>query len=239
MKIVCSSDWHGDHVTHGVRRFAEVEAAVHETVDRAIEEQADVYAFLGDLCNPDSGSSVFRVVRLAVEAASKLAARGIWSIWIAGNHDVVEDGSGETTLTPLSGLALERVVVCEKPRVFPIDSGGRRVWFLALPYTATSHAYDPASFVSALHPEIPKADLVTLAHMTEIAGVEPGEETLEMSRGRGVPLPMDLLRDRSALVMNGHFHRQQKYGGVWIPGSLARLTFCEERHEPGYLVVEV
>jgi len=59
-----------------------------------------------------------------------------------------------------------------------------------------------------------------------------------MPRGRGIPLPLEQLRGAKA-IFNGHFHRRQKIGPVWIPGSLARLTFCEEKHEPGYLVAEV
>jgi len=253
MKIVCTSDCHGDWVTHGVRRFPEIQKAMDQVVDRAIEEKADVFAFLGDACNPDSGSSTFRVSRMLVGAASRLAARGIWSIWVAGNHDVIEDGTGETTLSPLEGLIQERVIVCERPRALsvlvpnpdPRDSHGRLVWFLVLPYTATSHPYDVEATVRGFQSHLPPErharpeDVVVLAHMTRIEGVEPGEEETEMSRGRAVALPVNLLKEKASTILNGHFHRQQKYGPVWIPGSLVRLTFSEEGHEPGYLVVNL
>jgi DNA repair exonuclease SbcCD nuclease subunit len=239
VKIVVTSDWHGDWVTHGVRRFLEIEEAVHETVDRAVEENADAYVFLGDLCNPDSGSSVFRVIRLAMEAAIRLREREIASIWISGNHDVIEDGSGETTLTPLRALvdASKKTPVCvfESPgeAVLFGRRGGPATKFFALPYTPTNRQYSPPD-VAAQHAR----DAVVLSHLTEISGVAPGEEFLEMPRGRGIRLPLEQLGS-AKMILQGHFHRQQKVGPVWIPGSLARLTFCEETHSPGYLVLEV
>ena len=244
MKLLISSDWHGDHVTHGVSRFAEISRAVHESVDRAIEEQVDVYAFLGDLCNPDSGSAVFRTTRLAIEVATRLRASGIKFLAISGNHDVIEDGSGETTLTPLSGLVDEdgMITVCEQPALLMLDD----VFVAAFPFTASAHAYDPVAKWTEFQQKIVQLTehwkcekkVVVLAHMTEIEGVEPGEETTEMSRGRGVPLPADLMINAD-LVANGHFHRQQLHGHVWIPGALARLTFGEERHPPSYLLASV
>jgi DNA repair exonuclease SbcCD nuclease subunit len=44
--------------------------------------------------------------------------------------------------------------------------------------------------------------------------------------------------------MNGHYHRAQVHAGehgvtVHIPGSLARLTFSEEKNAPGYMLLEV
>jgi len=235
VKIVATSDWHGDVTTHGIRRFPEIAEAVNATVDRAIEEDADAYVFLGDLCNPDSGSCVFRVVRLAIEAETRLALRKIPSIWVAGNHDVIEDGSGESALSPLRGLGDAMVTVCEAPEELTLfgRNGGPATRFVVLPFTPTTHPYDPAGFVRSIR----GADVV-LSHLTEISGVEPGEEAKEMPRGRGIRLPVEDLKG-AKVILNGHFHRRQKYGPIWIPGSLARLTFCEERHDPGYLVVDV
>lgn len=232
MKFVVTGDWHGDAQTHGVRRFEDVREAAHATVDAAIAEGAIAYAFLGDLCDPDSGARTFRVIQLALEIAMRLKERSIASIWLAGNHDVIEDGSGDTTLSPLRALG-GNVYVAESPSMLGVGS----VRFWTLPFAATARHYDPEKAAKLI--DGPRERNVVLGHLTEISGVEPGEETLEMPRGRGVRLPVEELVPRACMIFNGHFHRRQKVGPVWLPGALARLTFCEEGHSPGFMVAEV
>lgn len=237
MKLVVSSDWHPDHVTHGVRRFAEVKEAAHRTVDRAIEERADAYVFAGDLCDPDTGSVVFRCVELAVEVATRLAARGIPSAWVAGNHDVIEDATGDTVLSPLRALAnmTDEIEVFERPGVFA--RAGAHV--ICLPFAATSHAYDVEATIADLGQGLERDKTIVVAHLN-IAGVVPGEETTEMPRGREVWLPVEAAKRVARHVVSGHYHRRQRTkDGVWIIGSLARLTFGEEGNEPSFLILEV
>lgn len=243
MKIVCTSDWHGDWVTHGVPRFEEIREAVHYSADVAIEEGAGAYVFAGDLCDPDTGSSVFKVIALAVEVARRLAERNIRSFWVAGNHDVIEDGTGNTTLTPLAHLRDERVCVFERPGVgvarhrIDVDEY-RNIAFFGLPFAATSHAYDVEDEVRTRKLG-DRRDVVVVAHLT-VPGVAPGEETTDMARGREVVLPTEACLEKGATVINGHYHRRQRTKeGVWIPGSLARLTFNEEGHHPSFLVLDV
>lgn len=240
MKLVVTSDWHLDHVSHGVSRFEELARAVDKTVETAVEIDADAYVFLGDLCDPDSGSVVFRCIELAIRTGVKLASYGIDSIWVAGNHDVIEDGTGDTTLSPLRGVA-DGVVVFERPGAAMIapKKDGEAVNLIALPFAATSHAYDVAKVGVELARGYSSAKTLIAAHLC-VPGVEPGEETKELPRGREVILPVSDLRPHAATIMNGHYHRQQRSpDGVWIPGALARLTFCEERNAPGFLIVEI
>jgi len=79
--------------------------------------------------------------------------------------------------------------------------------------------------------------------------VEPGEEANELQRGRDVAYPVDAIEALTkrlgvpAVLIQGHYHRAQtvtlKGLEIHIPGSLARLTFNEEGHAPGYLILEV
>jgi DNA repair exonuclease SbcCD nuclease subunit len=238
MKVLTASDFHPDVVTGGVSRFHEVANAVQETVNVAIDNKVDLYVFPGDLCDPDDGPSVLRCVDLAIDAAITLHQAGIPSVWIAGNHDVVEDGSGITTLTPMLSL----MAACPSVYVFEVSNweniAGMRV--LALPFTATSHTYDPAEAVRKM--PLPPAGTRTLivGHL-KVEGVQPGEETTEMPRGRDIVFPREVCRERfpNALLINGHYHRQQIHDGVHIPGSLARLTFGERDYAPGFMIIEV
>lgn len=241
MKIVVASDFHLDHTTHGVPRFWEIVDAFEATVDRAIEEEAAAYVFAGDLCDPDSGACVFRCVDAVERGATRLADRGIVSIWVAGNHDVIEDGTGCTTLTPMRALADSKrygdhVFVAEVPSRVVVAN---QMNVIALPFTATSYAYDVEERLRELTSATVRERTVVVAHLN-VPGVVPGEETTDMPRGREVWLPVDLAKERAKVVINGHYHRQHRTdSGVWIPGSLARLTFGEEGNRPGFLVVEV
>lgn len=235
MKILNTSDWHLDWRTHGVRRFGELSNAVDVTVESAFEEKVDLYLFTGDLADPDSGSCVLRCVELMLRTAVKLRAGGIPSMWIAGNHDVIEDGSGETTLTPLSAITGPDIILAERPGLYET----RSVNVLALPFAATSHTYDPEQFLLEEAPS--KGRPFILAGHLSVPGIIPGEETAEMPRGRDVLYPIEAMKKTKPLVaINGHYHRRQvSPDGVIIPGSLAQLTFNEEGNTPGFIILDL
>jgi len=236
VKVVCSSDWHADWSTAGFSREGDVATAVDETVAAAVEQGASHYFFLGDLCDPD-GARAHRAVELAVRTAVRLSRAGIASRWLAGNHDVVEDGHGTTMLGALRELESAElpVRVYDRPTVEVLPE----VAVVALPYCARSHAYDPEAFVRA-NP-LPGWRVVVLGHLN-IAGIAPGSETDEMPRGRDVMFPLAACQDvygERALLMNGHYHQHQVFRRIHVPGSLERLTFGEMANEPGYMIVEV
>ena len=202
------------------------------SVQVAIDKRVDAYVFTGDLCDPDNGAGTIRAISLAVSMAMALARMSIPSYWLAGNHDVVEDGSGLTTLAPLRALHSDYVHVLDKPGVHYLSS---HQCLLALPFTASSHGYDVVEFVLDAMEKHPAWDMIILSHLA-LPGIMPGSETNDMPRGREVRLPLDLAK-RAKLTLNGHYHRRQVYEGVQVVGSLARLSFAEESHEPGFLVV--
>lgn len=233
MKLLVTSDWHPDWVTDGVPRFDDVAMAVEQTVRVAIAQKVDAYFFLGDLCDPDSGSSVFRCVQLALSVALRLQEKDILSFWLAGNHDVIEDGSGDTTLTPFRSIIGKRVYLLEQPR--RIEPAGSPT-IVGLPYTASSHPYDAGAVAGRLVNAGENA--IALGHL-HLPGLIPGEETTDMPRGREVEFPTSLLKQRGALMLHGHYHRRQVTpDGVLIPGALARLTFGHVEDDPGFLLLE-
>jgi DNA repair exonuclease SbcCD nuclease subunit len=237
MKFLVTSDWHVDWVTAGARRFDEIKLAVRETVSAAIEQKCSQYFFLGDLMDPDCGNISYRILEMVMHTMCRLSASDIESFWLAGNHDVIEDGVGTTTLTPFHNTDWHMPVhVLEQPTYL----SRRDCDVIALPYTATSDAYNPAEYIQKLEPRKTKNPTIVIGHLS-IPGIVPGEETTEMPRGREVTFPREALREKfpHALLFNGHYHRRQRYDGIEIPGSLARLTFGEADHAPHYVIVEV
>jgi DNA repair exonuclease SbcCD nuclease subunit len=236
--IVATSDWHLDASTDGVPRWDEIEALVEQSVNCAIEEHADYYVFCGDLCDPD-GWNVWRSVSKLIEIAGRLADAGIKFIAVAGNHDVVDDGLGSTTLSPLasSGAAFHVFeqpgeVICPSTR-----KGEPDVRFVGFPFTALSHRYDPFDALRRYGREKKGEQIVVLEHLN-VSGVGVGSETKDFARGREVIFPLEEVQRKwpNALILGGHYHRSQNFRGLEIIGSLARLRHDEEDHDPAILV---
>lgn len=255
MVVVSTSDWHADWVSHGVRRFDEVAKAARHTVEFAIRERAGLYVNTGDLCDPDNGAGTIQAIGLSIECAVTLAAQGIPSVWVAGNHDTVEAGEGLTTLRPLAMLAMPEVMVFERPYATVVSGPGVSEFsVLGLPYPAITSPYDPGALdfeqmlEAAGHES--GSPIIVASHLTSIPGVPKGEESGEMARGRDVAYPVakvnalrELAGPNRVLAIQGHFHQRMSIdlGGVMlqIPGSAARLTFADGEHRPRFLVATI
>lgn len=238
MKIVVTSDWHLDAVTAGFDRFDDIVGAIEFIVQFAEAEKIDLFVFLGDLCDPDANRSP-RCVAYAVDVALRLSNRGIASRWLVGNHDVIEDGSGSSTLEPLEALRgseplrdLIRVVYEQE-----LERIGD-VAFVWLPYVPRCASYDAAAFVRDLGNV--DGPIVVGSHLS-VRGLDPGSETHDMPRGRDLWLPLGEIAQQwgeRAFVLNGHYHKAMLARHLAIPGSPARMTFSEEGHPNGFLLLE-
>lgn len=235
MKLVFSSDWHGDVITQGVDRYDEVDRGVMESVGHATDIKADAYFFGGDLCDPHTARA-HRSVMLAHKAAYTLNITGIPSYWLVGNHDVIEDGSGGHTLMSLGWCS---GAVMSDPQWFPVGTHRDFINVIALPFTPTVRGYDPVEFIEGLEIDNDKPILV-LGHLN-LKGICAGSETLDMPRGREVFWPTDAIRAKfpKAIMVGGHYHERQTYDDVRIIGSTARLTYGEGDHEVGFLELEI
>lgn len=237
MRILATSDWHLDASTAGVDRFEDTRAAVQASVDAAIEKQVDFYLFGGDLSNPNTPRCL-RSASTIITAFRQLEEAGVRPLAIAGNHDVIEDGDGWTTLSPLKA-AFPRSTF-EQPMMIELQG---KLLFIALPFTATSHEYDPALAIEKMaktkkkHGDLP----VLIAGHLNLEGIGPGSETTDMPRGRDVFWPTTAIREHfpEAMVVGGHYHSPQEFDGVHIIGSLARLRFDECNNETGYALMEI
>lgn len=239
IRILHTGDWHGDKSLLGVSRYDEVERAVEQTVRTAIDQKVDLYVHTGDICDPDDGPKLIQSQCLVMHAARELADAGVSSCWLAGNHDVCEDGSGLTSISVLRHLH-PLVFTYETP--FVTLFGDLRLTFVALPYVARSsaEAYSPGWKLQGL--EGLDGRVLVATHLM-VPGAQIGDETTEMARGRDIEFPWDRIRPEWTAIA-GHYHRRQVIRSstgkkVHVCGSLARLSFGEERNEPSFQILEI
>lgn len=243
-RIAISSDWHRDKRTGGLPRAPDVEMAVAQVVSQTIARECDLFLMLGDLADPDDGPELLYAAAFVVRVAMQLLEAGIPSWWVPGNHDVIEDGSGCSVFAILNALGQEDVRVFDDVDVLPLPgkSVGEPYQFLALPFTPVSHSYDPAARVREERKDHHLGERVIVGGHLMLEGITPGEESIEMPRGRDVRFPLEEC-DPKWLMFNGHYHEGQVYERagrkVIIPGALARFAHGEERNRPRYLIVEV
>jgi hypothetical protein len=178
----------------------------------------------------------------SIDVALELSSNGISSVWVAGNHDVSEDGLGTTTLTPLASADVA-LRVFEQPGEFTFDipnSNGGSIHIVGLPFTPSSHKYDPESTVEKMaRPKVGEPTIV-FGHLN-LKGISAGSETKELARGREVYWPLETIKRKwpGCSIFCGHYHTAQEFDGVHIIGSLARLRHDEEKHEPSIMILEV
>lgn len=240
---IVTADWHLDAVTAGAERYDEILTAAHAIVDRAIhlaDTRDVVFIFAGDLCDPDP-PRCWRAAAAAVEIAMRLESYNIPSVWITGNHDVLEDGHGSHTLMPLKALQRYdgfRTIVVDEPKTVEVTCGVHPIQVMCFPYVARSLSYDPAALLRGITPRIPRHLIVS--HLM-LEGIGPGSEVKDFARGRDVFLPVDDLRKKfgDIPIVNGHYHTGQLYRGIHIPGSIARLTFGEATNSPRFLEIDL
>lgn len=243
IRIVVMSDLHGDWTTLGVRRHEEISEAVDNVVLYAINEGVDLVVCAGDIADPDTGGDTFRSIEMVQCAALRLAEEGIPSLWVRGNHDVCEDGTGACVLTPMRALEVYNplVKVAVEPRVVRFSGLLQPLAFVCLPFMPASHGLD----YEAVARELVKQSgprFAAVGHLM-LPGIHPGTETTEMPRGREVMWPLEATAG-ALLRIGGHYHARQIYEAekgpaIHIPGALARLGFGEEDHEPSFLAIDL
>jgi DNA repair exonuclease SbcCD nuclease subunit len=239
-RILVTSDWHVDAVTAGVSRYVEIGQLVEQIISIIKKEKVDHFFHLGDVFDPGSSSeAVWSSFIISSALAIQDALRGR-SLWIAGNHDVLERREIMTVLSPLRHAMRDnhRIRVSEKPEL--VDFGDIQI--LTLPFVARSA--DSATMIDdAISASRGRTELVVVGHLS-IPGITPGSEE-EMLRGRDIIFPAEKVASLSPrIVLNGHYHRPQvvTYRGldIRIVGAPARMTFGEIDPDPrGFLVVDL
>lgn len=230
IRIVFISDLHFDAHTDGFARFDDVKDSLQAAVDHAKETKADALVACGDFCDPDAGDVVYRMLEVLEGAALECSSHGIFFFAEDGNHDVVEDGSGTSTLTPLrplEGVTAGRVRVFESPGVAFLDEAidaedlgkrpGASALLAFLPYPSRAREYDPEKALqdAAARARAAGVDAVLVVSHLNVKDLEvswrKGSEDDEMARGRRKLLPdgaflKTVFGVTPMRVIQGHYH---------------------------------
>jgi hypothetical protein len=230
--ILFWSDLHANAVTMGVRRHTELERVCDIVESTAISANVSTVIFGGDLTDPEPEG--WGCVARAIELDRRLRDAGKQVLWMTGNHDVVEDGRGSSTLSPMRGCG---AAVINKPELVQTLEDGI-IGFL--PFTPRALAYNPADVVQQWgQAPVQEAPCMVFGHLN-LKDAVPGSETHDMPRGREVQWPLDALRQwlPAAQLYGGHYHGASEINGVNIVGAPALFTFGEELYKPSFFVIE-
>lgn len=251
MRILTCGDLHADAYTAGLQRFADVERSLWGAARLAVEQGCAYFVQVGDLCDP--GPQASRCAAVAIEVSAWLIVRGVRVRWLVGNHDVVEDGTGSSTLEPVAEFgrslgdfgpaSVKQCAVWSRPSIEWLD--GDDVFVVALPHPARGFEYVPADYVRSIAPAAYAEARVVLVfgHLT-VPGKVRGTESVEMARGREVLYPVAECVEKwgdSCVLVDGHYHASSRraQGPVLVPGSVERLDKGEACNDSSVFILEV
>lgn len=235
-RVIVVSDLHPDKSTAGFPRFDDVAKAGRAAAGYAHDNTADLMVFAGDLCEPDSRDYI-RCCCLLMEIAELC---GCAFLAIPGNHDVVEDGRGTTSLDPLQYLP--DVTLSKYPEVLDVECGSdgrKRLTVATFPYVSQDSHYDPTETLLELVGKHGRDVDLVVSHLM-LDGIGPGSEA-DMVRGRDVFLPVEEIQKQwpRAKIVQGHYHSRQVFNGVQVVGSLANFTRADALARPVFLDMRI
>jgi DNA repair protein SbcD/Mre11 len=268
IKILHLSDIHlGSGFSHGKinpetglnSRFEDFVATLGNCIDRAIQEPVDLVLFGGDAF-PDATPPPY-IQQAFAGQFRRLAAAGIPTVLLVGNHDQHTQGAGGASLSIYRTLGVPSVIVGDRLETHAIATASGEIQVITLPWLnrttlMTKLETEDLSMQEigellldrlrvALEGEIrelkPDLPAILLAHLMADTATFGAERLLAVGKGFTVPLAL-LTRDCFDYVALGHVHKHQVLAEqpyVVYPGSIERVDFSEEKEEKGYVLVTI
>ncbi|RKN38530.1 exonuclease SbcCD subunit D [Streptomyces hoynatensis] len=251
MRFVHTSDWHLGRRFHGEDLIPAQRAFLDHLVGTARAERADAVLVAGDLY--DRAIPPLDAVRLFGEALEELAALGIPTVMISGNHDSAHRlGVGSALLARAGVHLLTDPAACGVPVLLRDAHGPVAVY--GIPYLEPSLVRASLGAARASHQAVlsaaldrVRADLaarpagtrsVVLAHAF-VTGAAPSASERDISVG-GVPSVPARLFDGIDYAALGHLHRPQRVTDrVRYSGSPLPYSFSEAGSQKSLLLVDL
>ncbi|MEV2246160.1 exonuclease SbcCD subunit D [Streptomyces sp. NPDC049970] len=252
MRILHTSDWHLGRSLHRVSLLDAQAAFVDHLVDTVREHAVDVVVVAGDVY--DRAVPPLSAVQLFDDALHRLAAAGVPTVMISGNHDSARRLGVGAGLIARAGIHLRTDPSgCATPVVLRDGTHGD-VAFYGLPYLEPALVKDTLGASKAGHEAVlsaamdrVRADLaarpdgtrsVVLAHAF-VAGGQPSDSERDITVGGVAAVPAGVF-DGVDYVALGHLHGSQTVTDrVRYSGSPLAYSFSEHVHRKTMWLVDL
>ncbi len=251
MRILHTSDWHLGRSFHRVNLLDAQAAFLDHLVATVRERDVDAVLVAGDVY--DRAVPPLAAVELFDRALHRLAAEGVPTVMISGNHDSARRLGVGAGLFDRAGIHLRTDPAgCATPVVLPDAHGD--VAFYGLPYLEPALVREEFKTARAGHEAVVgaameriRADLagrpagtrsVVLAHAF-VAGGEPSDSERDITVGGVASVPAGVF-DGVDYVALGHLHGCQAITGrVRYSGSPLAYSFSEADHRKTMWLIDL
>lgn len=257
MKIIAFGDAHLDAKIGGYDLHKDATRALEHIGTACVEQQVGLRVMLGDMFHGNHPSP-----RAWAAFNRTLFEFDVPTIVVPGNHDhaaydpvremrMVEGKKDWEDYQPVMDWGFETVYPKAKdnliccPKWPCIVDVGDKIKVLVVPYV-----HNPAAMAEfgrtaqemvdmAFDEALKMGDQVKAAfcHL-DVDGAKAGTEGSYL-RGGKLQMPMDLVKRCPFVVLNGHIHKRQTMGNVYMPGSLVPTDFGDVDGDKGYALLEV
>ncbi|MFB7917306.1 exonuclease SbcCD subunit D [Streptomyces sp. NPDC056061] len=251
MRILHTSDWHLGRSFHRVSLFEAQAAYLDHLVATVREHEVDAVVVAGDVY--DRAVPPLSAVELFDDALHRLAAAGVPTVMISGNHDSARRLGVGAGLIRQAGIHLRTDPArCATPVV--LDDAHGEVAFYGLPYLEPALVRDVLGAERTGHEAVlaaamdrVRADLasrpagtrsVVLAHAF-VAGGEPSDSERDITVGGVAAVPAGVF-DGVDYVALGHLHGCQSVTErVRYSGSPLAYSFSEAGHRKTMWLIDL
>ncbi|MBO0915756.1 exonuclease SbcCD subunit D [Streptomyces laculatispora] len=251
MKILHTSDWHLGRSFHRVSLLDAQAAYLDHLVATVHDHEVDVVLVSGDVY--DRAVPPLSAVQLFDDALHRLAAAGVPTVMISGNHDSARRLGVGAGLIGRAGIHLRTDPAhCATPVVLGDAHGD--VAFYGLPYLEPALVKDMFKAERAGHEAVltaamerVRADLATRADTTRsvvlahafVAGGEPSDSERDITVGGVAAVPAGVF-DGVDYVALGHLHGCQTVTErVRYSGSPLAYSFSEAGHRKTMWLIDL
>ncbi|MDX3380338.1 exonuclease SbcCD subunit D [Streptomyces niveiscabiei] len=241
MRLLHTSDWHLGRAFHRVDMLGAQAGFIAHLVATAREREVDAVVVSGDVY--DRAVPSLAAVELFDDALHQLAALGVPTVLISGNHDSARRLGVGSGLIDRAGIHLRTDPASAGTPVIVPDAHGD-VAFYGLPYLEPSLVKDEFGVEKAGHEAVlaaamdrVRADLATRAPGTRsvvlahafVTGGQPSDSERDITVGGVASVPAGVF-DGVDYVALGHLHGAQtltprvRYSGSPLPYSFSEST---------------
>ncbi len=230
-----------------------------EAIDFGLEERVDAVLIAGDIYKNRTPNPTHQ--REFARRVGRLRKAGMPVLILTGNHDVSPAAGRAHAVEIFDTLAVEGVMIIDRPRVEPIVTRSGTFQLIALPWVTRHNLLtrEDLRMSSFAEVEAMLMDRIDRFLRTAAAQLDPQLPTVLMFHGtiagatlgaeRQILLGKDLVLPRSFVdlpgvdyVALGHIHKHQSLGEhppIVYPGSIERIDFGEELETKGCVLVEL